>query len=269
MRLLACSRTLSISSLICALHVRTLMSSLSEASSIAFFISSKFSGLAFLTFVIALRMARIDCCSCRFRASSLSAASRCAAISAARRANSSSCLFLLSSSILLRFSSSSLCLASSSALALRSCLSFSIFCLPCSRPLSASCLRSFIWLPQFGSSLSRVSLSSFCSASQVSVVASLIFWIIFLIASLAFISVWESTGFGVSSGFGFGISFASPPAPEMATEASIGPSGGTFQPLMHGKCDFRSGLWAQTWSPPTSGPNHQPLFFGPSRSSQK
>mmetsp|Transcript_776 Transcript_776/g.1723 ORF Transcript_776/g.1723 Transcript_776/m.1723 type:complete len:216 (-) Transcript_776:380-1027(-) len=83
-------------------------------------------------------------------------------------------------------------------------------------------------------------------------------------------SLRSSGGSSLSAGFSDGIT----PRPVLVIVkvGSMGPSCGMF----HSECGglsasapFTGGWNAQTWSPPTAGPNHHPLSSGPSRSSQK
>mmetsp|Transcript_53605 Transcript_53605/g.149119 ORF Transcript_53605/g.149119 Transcript_53605/m.149119 type:complete len:207 (-) Transcript_53605:296-916(-) len=68
-----------------------------------------------------------------------------------------------------------------------------------------------------------------------------------------------------------------PPEPDLPSAAamnftlkdvSMGPSGGTCQSELGGSFSVLLGLQAQTWSPPTAGPNNHPESCPPSRASQ-
>mmetsp|Transcript_60708 Transcript_60708/g.114611 ORF Transcript_60708/g.114611 Transcript_60708/m.114611 type:complete len:245 (-) Transcript_60708:137-871(-) len=78
-----------------------------------------------------------------------------------------------------------------------------------------------------------------------------------------------SSSFGLGGGAGGfgGICLAKPVARTMVVSAS--PSKGTFQPVVGGVLALCVGWYAQTWSPPTFGPNHQPQKLASDGSSQK
>mmetsp|Transcript_36758 Transcript_36758/g.105042 ORF Transcript_36758/g.105042 Transcript_36758/m.105042 type:complete len:226 (+) Transcript_36758:1328-2005(+) len=110
MRTLACSTCLSASSRIRSACIPHLGSSISSASSISFLISSKSSGVAYLTFPMTFLTTRAEDCSSRRRSSSLRSASR--------RCSSWICC-ALAASICWRFLASSCCCWRT-----RSCMSY-------------------------------------------------------------------------------------------------------------------------------------------------